>query len=199
MDLPAQVTALLGVLIGAAVSYVSTSLTERARWRRGLSIRWDERRLTAYLEYANAVKANANIVVLMLAERGIVPANKRLSEAEGLAQLSDAESDRSLAFDGILLLGDTATIAAATDLSRHVWRMHSFARDELPVDARIWRDAFADYRRARSAFYDAARASMGVPPADIHRDSAWLAYAREFHPGTGPPPGGETRPVDPAG
>jgi hypothetical protein len=177
MNLAEQLPALLGVITGAVLSYAFTSVSERGRWKRGLSIRWDERRLTAYIEFANAVKISANIVVLILAEKGVLTANTGLTESEGLAMLSDAEGERSLKFDGVLMLGDTATITAATELSRRVWRLHSFARGELRVDVEIWAEAFEEYRRARIDFYHAARRSMGVPAASIQQRSAWLEYA----------------------
>jgi hypothetical protein len=51
-----QLPTLVGVLIGAAATYGATSLTERARWRRAQAVRWDEKKVNAYAEYANAVK-----------------------------------------------------------------------------------------------------------------------------------------------
>ncbi|HEU5109582.1 MAG TPA: hypothetical protein VFT95_13645 [Micromonosporaceae bacterium] len=179
MKISEQLPALLGVMVGAVVSYAFTSLAERGRWKRGLSIRWDERRLTAYVEFVNAVKTSANIVVLILAGRGVLTANKTLSEAEGLPMLADAEGERSLRFDAVLMLGDTDTIGAATELNRRVWRLHSFARGELPVDEEIWAEAFTEYRRARVEFHHAARKNMGVPAATLRQESAWLGYAAE--------------------
>jgi hypothetical protein len=51
-----QVAVLLGVIIGALGSYLTTAATERARWKRALDSRWDDRRVEAYASYAQSVK-----------------------------------------------------------------------------------------------------------------------------------------------
>ena len=94
--------------------------------------------------------------------------------------LSDAEGDRSLKYDAVILLGDTETIAAAADLTQQTWRMHSFARGEAHVDRRIWREAYTDHRDARTRFYQAARDSLGVSPATVQARSTWLEYTQEL-------------------
>ncbi|MFC0430794.1 hypothetical protein [Kutzneria buriramensis] len=66
-----QLPALLGVLVGALASYTATSAAERARWRRAQSVRWDDKRLTAYAEYAHAVKKVISISVRLAAHRGV--------------------------------------------------------------------------------------------------------------------------------
>jgi hypothetical protein len=157
-----------------------------------LAVRWDERRLNAYIDYVNSIKASVNIVVLVLAEKGVVKANRGLPETEGLAMLSDAEGERSLKFDNVLILGDSATIVAARELTKHMWRMHSFARGELPVNTEIWHEAFSSYRLARTEFYNAARKSMGVPIAEIHSRSTWLEYADELQRRSEDPPSSST-------
>jgi hypothetical protein len=48
-----QLPALIGVLVGALATYAATSAAERARWRRTQSVRWDDKRLTAYAEDAH--------------------------------------------------------------------------------------------------------------------------------------------------
>lgn len=179
MNLWTQLPALLGVLTGAFVSYVFTNFAERARWRRGLSIRWDERRLSAYVDYVNSTKVSVNIVVLVLAGKGIVEANNSLEESEGLAMLSDAEGERSVKLEGVLMLGNTETIAAARELTRQLYRLYSFARGELPVTPQIWDEAYSAYRLARTRFHDAARNSLGVPQADMGDRSVWLEHLTE--------------------
>jgi hypothetical protein len=51
-----QIVTILGVLAGAGASFAATSLIERSKWKRAHAVRWDERRLNAYVAYANAVK-----------------------------------------------------------------------------------------------------------------------------------------------
>ena len=49
-------SALVGVLVGAIATYAATAATERARWHRMQSVRWDEKRINVYTEYAHVLK-----------------------------------------------------------------------------------------------------------------------------------------------
>lgn len=169
-----QLLPLLGVVIGGGMAFLSTGLIERSRWQRQQGIRWDDRRLDAYIGYAATVKRNSAAAAELLAIGGIVKTIKSVDEGTGLEELSAAEAARSVAFEGVLMLGDSATIDAGVALNRQVWRMQAMARGELPVDASTWRDAFREYRRLRMNFYSAARGSMNVPPAQMPATSAWL-------------------------
>ena len=51
-----QLTALIGVIVGALASYLVSSATERRRWQRQQSTRWDEKCAQAYADYANALR-----------------------------------------------------------------------------------------------------------------------------------------------
>ncbi|MFV2020731.1 hypothetical protein [Micromonospora sp. LOL_023] len=167
MSLLDQVSTILAVAVGGVLTYVGTGLTERNRWRRELSVRWDERRLAAYVDFAATAKHIALLTSRVLASRGVVTAISPIGRDEGLALLGQAESDRSVRFESILLLADEPTIAAAQALTETLWRLEGFAAGEEPVDEQTWRDGFADYRRARAEFYQQARADMGVCSARI--------------------------------
>lgn len=179
MDFKIQLLPLLGVVVGAAMAFLGNGAIERARWKRQHSIRWDERRLEAYATYAAAVKRNSTAAAQQLALTGAVKTIRAADAHAGLDDLAAAEADRSMAFEGVLILGDTATIEAGSLLNREVYRMQALARGELPVDSGTWRDAFASYRQARLVFYRAARASMGIAAAAIPASSAWLEAAAQ--------------------
>jgi hypothetical protein len=57
-SLAEQLPALIGVLLGAGATFGATFATDRARWHREQSVRWDVKRADAYAEYAFAVKAS---------------------------------------------------------------------------------------------------------------------------------------------
>jgi hypothetical protein len=63
--------ALIGVTLGALATFLTSSATERSRWRRQQAIRWDDKRLSAYTEYANAVKRAISVSVRLAAARGV--------------------------------------------------------------------------------------------------------------------------------
>jgi hypothetical protein len=53
-----QLITLLGVLLGAASSYLGGTAKERVRYRRDLDQRWSERKLEAYVAYLSNIKQN---------------------------------------------------------------------------------------------------------------------------------------------
>lgn len=54
-----QIFTLVGVLIGALTSYfAAAAVAERARFRRELATRWDERKLDTYIEYVTCVRGS---------------------------------------------------------------------------------------------------------------------------------------------
>ena len=65
-----QLPVLLGVIVGALGSYLTTSVTERARWKRALDSRWDDRRVEAYASYGQSVKRMIMIASRIAAGRG---------------------------------------------------------------------------------------------------------------------------------
>ncbi|MCU7725609.1 hypothetical protein ODJ79_17915 [Actinoplanes sp. KI2] len=174
MNVTMQLLPLLGVVIGGGMAFVSTGMIERSRWQRQQGVRWDDRRLDAYIGYVATIKRNSTAVAELLARTGIAKTIKSVAGDVALEELSYAEAARSVAFEGVLMLGDSQTIDAGVVLNRQVWRMQQMARGELPVDARRWRDTFHEYRRVRMNFYRAARRSMGVPSAEMPTTSAWL-------------------------
>ncbi|MFY1699326.1 MULTISPECIES: hypothetical protein [unclassified Solwaraspora] len=158
---------ILAVVVGGVLTYVGTGLTERSRWQREQAVRWDERRLAGYVEFAATAKRIALLSSRVLASRGVVTAISPIGRDEGLALLGQAESDRSVQFESVLLLADEPTITAAQTLTETLWRLEAFATGDEPVDEQAWREGFADYRQARAEFYRWARRDMGVRPARI--------------------------------
>ncbi|MBQ0982913.1 hypothetical protein [Micromonospora sp. M61] len=168
MELWAQALTLLGVVVGAAASYVAAALNERWRWRRERSARWDHQRLLTYTAFTETSKVIAMLAARIAETRQLTKgAALPLDVNEGLEMLEAAELDRSVKFEGVLFLGDAETIAAGHALNQKLWRMEAISRGTITADSGEWREAFQQYRRARSAFYDSARSSMDIPRAGI--------------------------------
>ncbi|WP_253866364.1 hypothetical protein ACN27B_27150 [Micromonospora sp. WMMD754] len=175
-NLATQLPALLGVLVGTAGTMLVTSLNERTRWRRSQTVRWDERRLDAYVELTKAVKEIHAVATQMLGEHRPEARRPALDRAEGLARLAEADVRHTLAWEAVLLLGDEATVEAAAEWRHAVRDIESAARG-LPrppsdVPGMIHR---ADVGRDR--FYHAARRSLGVRGGSV-------AQVRQLLPGS---------------
>ena len=156
-----QMIALIGVVVGAIATLGSTILLERIKWSRSQSVRWDEKKLQAYADYARAVKSIHQLAFRLSAAKRTdsqaVPVDKDVA----LAQLAEAETVRTNTWEAVLLLGDSATISAAYEWRLAVGQLTLWVRD-LSSDDVGWADLVRVVDEARDKFYLAARRSMSV-------------------------------------
>lgn len=164
VSLTSQILPLAGVVLGAVTSFVVTSTNERTRWRRQQAARWDDRRLTAYADYAHVVKELAAHYQRLAAGRGLtsgpVPAE---ATPELLAEVAQLESRRSALSESLGLLGDTEANTASKSVDRSLWRLEALARGVDTPDEQDWGHAYLQFRQARDRYVEQARASLGVP------------------------------------
>lgn len=153
-----QLPALLGVVVGAAATFVATSVAERARWRRDQSVRWDEKKVSAYAEYAHALK-HVISVALPLAESRVGEGAIVTLEA-GLDELRAAEEQRTVKWEAVLLLGSSEVVVAARAWHQTVFRLEWLAQGQ-GSDMTVT-EAVAAISRARGVFYEAAKRDIGV-------------------------------------
>lgn len=175
MSLTGQLATLLGVALGAVLSMATTMIVERARWRREQSVRWDERRLSAYAEYAHAVKDLAHRYRRIAVAKGIAASGAAPLEPtdEVLAEVAEAEVQRSALAETVWLLGDVRTNTAAVRLNHCLWHLEWLAR-ELPTRGEAgWDQAYQDFREARQRFLELARVGLGVRGTRIAEPVPW--------------------------
>jgi hypothetical protein len=155
-----QLPALLGVVVGAAATYVAAAAMERSRWRRQLTVRWDERRLATYVDYANALKKALAIAVSIAGQRRL-HAGDAGAETYTELDLSQAEERRTVAWEAVLMLGSEDVILAARAWHDCYFRLQRLALGQPGGD---WREAVDAASLGRRLFYQAARADLGLPP-----------------------------------
>jgi hypothetical protein len=173
-----QLPALIGVAIGAIGSYMVGSATERARWRREQSSRWDDKRAHAYAEYGYAVK-NVFIHCLRLAHVRFQETRDGQASAEALNQLGALTAERTAKWELVLLLGDPETIAAARAWHRRIWQVELLARGEvtgLGLDELV-----AAVNADRACFYAAARRDLGITSGDLPVSGPWEVPGSDSH------------------
>lgn len=157
-----QLPALLGLGVGALATYGATAFGERARWKRDRLFRWDNERLRVYTDYGDAVKKVFHISARLAAARGFPHLAEPLEPTQAAIDvLSEAKTDRSRAWEAVLLLGDPATVAAARAWHEAAWRVSWYARGRF-ADPDQWEPTVTDSARAREAFYERARRDLGV-------------------------------------
>ncbi|MGW4443953.1 hypothetical protein [Streptomyces sp. NPDC004682] len=170
-----QLATLLGVAVGAAGSYATTTLTERARWRRTQAERWQEKKFEVYARYGNALKEQIWIIQRVGAALGYPDAADPLEAPEGHRLLAEAETRRATTWESFLLVGDAATVTAARSWHEAIWSLALHVREERH-DADTWVRDLRRVSASRDAFYAAARSELGVagpPPPSGNWPRAW--------------------------
>jgi hypothetical protein len=172
-----QLPTLLGVVIGSLATYAVTMSAERSRWRRGLAVRWDERRLATYMEYAHAVKKVISVATRLAAQRGVFVGGDGTTEVYRVTDLADAEEQRTIDWEAVLMLGSDDVVIAARQWHDCVFRLQRIAADQATDMS--WRDAVDGTSLARRRFYEAARRDLGValsrsPEAYEWQFSKWM-------------------------
>jgi hypothetical protein len=157
----AQVLTIAGVLLGSAATFVVTSAAERTRWRRAQAARWDDKRLLAYSEYANAVKHMVRLCRRIAETKKLLSTGQPIDLDAAFAALAEAETQRAARWETVLLLGEPATISAARAWSEQAWRLERILRETHP-DAATFTDAYRDAMRLRNEFYAHARADLDI-------------------------------------
>lgn len=174
MSLASQALPLVGVAVGAAVSLVVSAVNEHTRWRRQQSVRWDERRLNAYAEYAHAVKELSNRYTRLAIARGVTTGPTPLEPTDAvLEELAAAETHRSALAEALWLLGDVDSNTAAVKLNHALWHLEWLARGIPTTGIATWPEAFREFRKAREDFLTAARRDLGVGGTRITHDVPW--------------------------
>ncbi|MFF7031295.1 hypothetical protein ACFZAK_25485 [Streptomyces albidoflavus] len=89
-----QILTLVGVLIGALTSYFATASVERAKFRREMTTRWDERKLETYIEYVTCIKE-----ISRAARDAGRARDEGRDPAEALWAMEASENKRSVLFE----------------------------------------------------------------------------------------------------
>lgn len=157
----AQVLTIAGVLLGSSATFIATSMTERTRWRRTHSARWDDKRLVAYAEYANAVKRAVRLCRRIAETKNLLTTGQPIELDSGFAAIAEAETERAIKWETVLLLGEPATISAGRAWHEQVWRLEAILRKE-DQDESLFVDAYKKAMLLRNEFYSRARADLNV-------------------------------------
>ncbi|AWE52649.1 hypothetical protein DC008_25085 [Streptomyces nigra] len=146
-----QIWTLTGVLIGALTSYFSVMLTERSKHRREMAIRWDQRKLDTYIEYAACVKEVADF-----ARRSHRVEEGSRAHGELVAAMEASERRRSAQFEGLVLLAAPPVIEAAHEVNLTVRQMLERVRGHEPP-----RESYGFTGRL-NAYHERVREDLGI-------------------------------------
>jgi hypothetical protein len=148
---------------------VTTRFVDRSRWQREESLRWDTKRLECYSDFSAAIMRFINTGFQLAAGRGLPAAVGPLDAGAGLPTLAAAEAELSIYWAQLLILGSPQVVTAAQEWRAEAWHLESFAtgRSSDPAE---FEAASAQRRAARTRFYSAVRADLGITSGDIPAD-----------------------------
>lgn len=161
-----QLLTLSGVVLGSVGTFSVTTLTERAKWRRSQEVRWDDRLLNSYSEYANAVKNVAQIGFRLAGMRGYPGGSPSVDVGEASNALAEAEAIRAVKWENLLLLGSPATVSAARAWHQTTWKLSQIAAGK-DVTNEEYLALYEELGRARDRFYVSARKDLGIVSGDL--------------------------------
>ena len=184
-----QLLVLVGVVIGALASYLTTAAAERGKWKRALDSRWDDRRVDAYASYAQALKEEIGIAGRIAAGRGVAVHPRPLSAGEeNLELLASVGARRAAAWEPVLLLGHPETVQAGRNWHEAVWRLEGFARGSITGSVEDWEEARSEANRCRSKFYESAREDLQVRGGSLPSAGEYQTRLRNIYGDWDSPP-----------
>ena len=163
-----QLPALIGVVIGALGSYLAVVRGDRARFRREREARWEERRLAAYVDYAQALKRSVTLTYQVASHLGNDPHPHPLSLHEAEPQLAEAMAARDPAWEALLLLGSPDVVEMARAWVLTLIDMEQFVRRDT-LDPAAWHALLEQQRDSRDGYYTAVRDDLALPPGHSAR------------------------------
>jgi len=152
----------LWTVIGAALALLATAFHNYVQFLRSEHTRMGEIRRRAYADWAAAQKLDMGTCRRMAAGLGLYPSGAKMTEDEGLAQLSNRSDERQVSFENLLLVGSQEVVRAARKWHDAVFTLREFARNEPKVRKEDFSKLYKDAGEARDRFYKEARADLRV-------------------------------------
>ncbi|MGW4843982.1 hypothetical protein [Nocardia brasiliensis] len=157
-----QIVTISAVLVGAMATYLTTYLLTRQRNQHELSTRWDGKKLDAYENYVDKVRASVSAALALYEACRQEGAQGGRPEHELREELAESIKVRSRAFERVMLLGGDDVVEAAHELNAVVEGLIWRARGDVAGIHSEWAQHFGSVFQAINAFHDTARADLGV-------------------------------------
>lgn len=156
-----QFVTIAAVLLGALMTHVTNYLMERGRNRYQLLTRWDDKKIDAYGDYVDAVKARiATSVRLYEVREGLAESER--SEHDLREDLSEVSRVWGGSFERVMLLGGDDAIEEGHELNALVAEIVWQATGKVDGTLDDWRRRNRAAFRAVNAFHEAARQDLGI-------------------------------------
>ncbi|MFZ1284717.1 MAG: hypothetical protein WAQ75_11440 [Propionicimonas sp.] len=150
---------LLGVVLGASLSFGTAYWMDAARYNRDQTSYWRKERLAAFGDFVIATKSYMAVLFRMAAARGLDDQTELLTPPQAEPLLALAFQERDAAFERVRLVAGADVVRAARDWVRLVYAMRR-ALSEDSLDRRRWTASMEEANRARDEFHRLAREEL---------------------------------------
>ncbi|MEU9606448.1 hypothetical protein [Streptomyces sp. NPDC048057] len=157
-----QLPALIGVVVGAIGSYLAITRGDRARFQREQEVRWEERRLALYADYARDLKRSVTLAYRLAAHFGCDSHPHPLAPADAEPLFAEAANARDASGEALLMLGAQEVVASAREWVTVVMDMEAFLRGATH-DPERWAALPPAQRAARARYYESVRRDLALP------------------------------------
>jgi len=157
----AAVYGLIGVIVGAAMSWLGSALNDRRKERHEGRMLVRGEKLDAYASFSAATKEYMAVLYRVAAHRGVDDQTERLSLAKAEPLLSEAFQARDRAFEQIRIVGSDESIARARAWVKQIYEMRNYlwARRVVELEWAALRDRANE---TRDAFHEQVRQELAV-------------------------------------
>ncbi|MQY24416.1 hypothetical protein [Nocardia macrotermitis] len=161
-----QLITVAGVVLGALTTLFANFVMTRQNNRHALATRWDVKKLDAYVEFIDRIKANSFVInELYYAGHSEVRLPPQRSMEAVLADVEETGRARDRAFENVLLLAGVDVVDAAHAIKTAIGMLDWQARGELEGTPEMWIDRQRAAVDALNRLHDLARRDLGVPGA----------------------------------
>lgn len=109
------------------MSFLAVMLAERFRWRRERRDSWDDRMFDASRQFVHSVGVMVFAARRLAAAHGLMEGPLPAELEDVRESLVQADTEISLAFESLRLLGDEDLAATARRLRRSAWQLCDYA------------------------------------------------------------------------
>lgn len=151
---------IIGTLAGAIIGFITSEIAERNRWKRSLSVRWDETRRALYATYLSSANQNLGNIEWAARYRELATPDKPFELPEDFHRLGDA--DNAAQGESIQLICGKNLATAAHHLLLSLWAAKTHVLNGgVRSDAEM-QDLIDKFVICRDNFIEAARAELGI-------------------------------------
>lgn len=151
---------IIGTLAGAVFGFITSEIQERNRWKRSLTVRWDETRRALYAEYISTANRNLGRIEWAARNRETATESKPFQLPDDFHLIGDA--DNAAMGESIQIVCGAEVAVAAHRLLLALWEVKTYVLNGGVRSDSAMQKLIDEFVVCRQNFIDAARKELGI-------------------------------------